>query len=505
MNLRSSAFPSPARIAALAAVLLMPLAHAADLPVLRLPADALQADARVLRQAYETLHPGLYRYNTRDEMAARFDELDRALDHDQPVTEAFLAFTRFTAAIRCGHSYPNFSNQPRVIAGVLTAGRDRLPFRFVWIDRRMVVTEDFSGDPAVARGTIVEAIDGIATGEILDRMLPLARADGHNDAKRIDQLQVRGIDRYEAFDVYFPLLYPGRGPTFKLTVRSPHGKTSVVEVAGLTHADRLARRPAPNASTNPLGWTIAEVVPGTLLLKMPTWVAYNAKWDWKGFVQQVFERLQADGATRLVIDLRGNEGDDRVGDEIVAHLIATPLVSEGIERKTRYRSVPAMLRPTLDTWDPSFFDWGAQATGPDAEGFYPLAGGDGRSAKSNDDAPDGVVIQPRAPHFTGRVDVLLDAANSSATFGFAKLVQDHRLARLVGAPTGGNLRGIDGGAFFFVRLPNSQIEVDLPLIAQVPVTEMPDRGLLPDVAAMPTADDIAAGTDVALRAALALP
>ena len=35
---------------------------------------------------------------------------------------------------------------------------------------------------------------------------------------------------------------------------------------------------------------------------------------------------------------------------------------------------------------------------------------------------------------------------------------------LVGQMTGGNQRGINGGAFFFVTLSNSQLEVDLPLV-----------------------------------------
>ncbi len=95
-----------------------------------------------------------------------------------------------------------------------------------------------------------------------------------------------------------------------------------------------------------------------------------------------------------------------------------------------------------------------------------------------DDAVGGTVIRPRAPHFAGQVDVLVDASNSSATFEFAELVQSHGLGSSSARPTGGNLRGINGGAFFFLRLPGSRIEIDVPLIGQFPRTAMPDRGLL---------------------------
>ena len=162
----------------------------------------------------------------------------------------------------------------------------------------------------------------------------------------------------------------------------------------------------------------------------------------------------------------------------------------------RYRRVPAALRPVLDTWDPSFFDWGDAAAGPDADGFYRLTRSTGaREARG---------IQPAAPRFAGRVELLVDATNSSATFGFAKLVQARALATLVGAPTGGNLRGINGGAFFFLRLPASKIEIDVPLIGEFPERDLPDRGLLPDIEVVPSAADIARHVEVVMRRALTI-
>lgn len=78
---------------------------------------------------------------------------------------------------------------------------------------------------------------------------------------------------------------------------------------------------------------------------------------------------------------------------------------------------------------------------------------------------------------------------------------------LVGQDTGGNQRGINGGAFFFLRLPHSGIEVDVPLIAQFPaggVEAMPDAGLEPDVAVIPSTADMAEGVDTEVRAVFGL-
>ena len=107
------------------------------------------------------------------------------------------------------------------------------------------------------------------------------------------------------------------------------------------------------------------------------------------------------------------------------------------------------------TWapgTPSFKDWGDAATDP-RDGFYTR----GRDADDESGSP----IKSVAPAFAGRTWVLVGAGNSSATFELASTLKQNRLGTLVGEPTGGNQRGINGGAFFFRRLPNSGIELDI--------------------------------------------
>ena len=65
-----------------------------------LKAGDLRSDTTVLREAYEELHPGLYRHNTKAHMDAAFADLDRELDHDQTLQDAFLAFSEFAAKVR---------------------------------------------------------------------------------------------------------------------------------------------------------------------------------------------------------------------------------------------------------------------------------------------------------------------------------------------------------------------------------------------------------------------
>jgi hypothetical protein len=488
--------------------------HATSASASLIAAADLKADLAVLRTAFEAVHPGLYRYNTREQMFERFAALETAFEHDQTRQQAFLTLSLFAATIKCGHTFLNPSNQSKAVADELLKQQDKVPFYFRWIDQRMVVTRDFTPDGQLKIGPEILAINAVPAADILEQLMTIARADGSNDAKRINLLGVTGSERYETFDIYFPLLFPLSRPEFKLKVRSPGASAdSTLTAAALSYESRLAAHDAaesaPEAGDQPL-WKLSYLADGTAYLPMPSWVAYKTSWDWTGFINTTFDSLVERKVANLVIDLRGNEGGSSVGDVILARLIDKPVPRTPGQRFVRYLKVPPELDAVLDTWDPSFKDWSKDALGPmdladrstglpaDAtRGFYRLRNEDGSDPALSDE-----MITPRGPRFTGRVFVIIGASNSSATFEFASLVKSLKIGTLVGQPTGGNQRGINGGAFFFLRLPRSGFEVDLPIMAQFPKRAgelAPDAGILPDVPVASTLDDLVDGHDAELR------
>lgn len=419
-------------------------------------------DVAVLHDALETVHPGLHRYQSTFD----YDALERNLAASHDLGDAYVTLARFLSTIECGHTFPNPVNQKRVVADAVFRNTMRVPFYFRWNERRMIVTRDASASGAFPAGTEITAINGVPVAKILDQLVPLSRADGTNDAKRVANLELLPEDRWSAFDVYYPLVFhPPTGPwTFTIgdrTIEEP----PVTDAARLAVRDELLR---VSKERNAPPWTVA-VRGTTAVLTMQTWVTFNDSWDWEGFVRQAFETMQAKGVKRLVIDLRGNEGGTSVGDVIIAHLITKPVKRDLFGRYVRYQQLPDRLRPALDTWDRSFDRWGDAQPAAAKPGFFRLP--------SQDD-----VIAPRKPHFGGRVDVLVGPENSSATFEFALAMRRHHLGKLIGRPTGGNQRGINGGAFYFLRLPHSKLEVDLPIIGFfADGKEAVNGGLAPDV------------------------
>ncbi|PHV13391.1 S41 family peptidase [Chitinimonas sp. BJB300] len=440
---------------------------------------ALQADGRLLRETLQALHPGLYRYNSPSQIEAHFQQLQARFRTSQSVAQAYLAFAAFTAQVKCSNTGPDFDNQPdHVRHAVLEA--PRLPFYFRWLNERMVITRSFN--PELPIGTQVLRLDGVPVEQILQALLPLVSADGNNEAQRFSGLEVQGRRPVEAFDVYWPLRFPLEGRQLQLSVLKPNAsRIQQIKLPLQAFADRTAIRQADN---NPLArWQLRFPNPRIALLQMPSWAVGD--WDWRGFLQQSFQKLAEKQVSELVIDLRGNEGGaDAVGDSLLGYLMDQSPLPKPMLDKVRYQQVPALLRPHLETADPSFYRWNT-VPDADADGLFALF--NGQTATNP--------LTLLAPGFRGRVVLLVDGSNRAASFQFAQRVRELRRGLLFGRPTGGNLRGSNDGAFMYLRLPGSGIEIDIPLVAHFSTKPEAEAGLLPDVTINTTPAQIAAGRD----------
>jgi hypothetical protein len=451
-------------------------------------AAQLGADVDLAAECLATLHPGLLRYNSQLQIDAGMTSLKRAFATAPDLAQRYLVLSRFLGMLKCGHSYANFYNQKPEVARALFDRRSRLPFAMRWVGDGMFVTSEQERLP---RGTQVGAINGVPVRTMLAALLPYARADGNNDAKRRSLLAVRQTQELETFDVFHGLVYgEPPGGVFVLDVRTPDGAISKIDVPAMTMGERHARVPQRAPDAPAWDWRIDDAN-AVAVLTMSTWALYNSRWDWRAWLNDQLDTLQGDAALKgLVVDLRGTEGGLDCGNVILERFLkadnALPM-----RRLVRYQKTPGHLNPHLDTWDESFRDWGTRAKPFDSRFF----------ALPNEQS----VVKPRGERIDKPLVVLTDAANSSATFHFAQRVKTSGAGRLVGEATGGNQRGINGSAFFFVRLPASGIEFDLPLVGQISLQpNAPDAGIEPDVKVETSAVDIATGIDAPLERALAL-
>ena len=123
---------------------------------------------------------------------------------DHTLAESYISFSQFLAKIKCGHTYGNFFNQPKEVVQAIFSGRNRVPFCFRWIGRRMIVTRDLSPKPMLEPGSEILAINNIQVPDILAKLMTIARADGSNDGKRLAYLEVLGNGKGPKGDIPIP-------------------------------------------------------------------------------------------------------------------------------------------------------------------------------------------------------------------------------------------------------------------------------------------------------------
>jgi hypothetical protein len=231
------------------------------------------------------------------------------------------------------------------------------------------------------------------------------------------------------------------------------------------------------------------------------WRWRQAGFDYQKDIAAIFSIIAAHKPARLIVDLRGNEGGNAgIGVEVLGHLVNAPYQIYAYKELRDYR-FPALL-PNVN--NPKALDIFT------ANSVEPAAGGVLHVKTS---LPNETWSRPLAPYlggFHGRLYVMIDGATGSAGSQLATMLRVNRPdAIFVGEEAGGDMEGPISSPYLELKLPNTKIRVNVPVLKKVFVLKNHPyergRGVPPDHAVLRTQNDIANGRDPALQYALGNP
>ncbi len=441
-----------------------------------IPKSALTADLSLIAKAVPELHAGFDRYTNQKEFIEKVSEVMKNLPNLLTDAQVYLAISEIMATLKCGHTYANFYNQNAVTHHLVFDRPDKLPFTLQITDKQIYIVKNLSNLKGIEAGSEIQSINGTPAADIIAKLLTIVKADGDNNGKRISDLQVSGLGKYEAFDIYFPLLFPAKkGNKYTLQIL-PFKSISNLEIDVTTisrqeRKDLLQKKYNINDLPADSLFQFKLINEGkTAYLKLGTFVDYNLGLDWKKFLANAFKTIERKKINSLIIDIRNNEGGtDNIPAELLTYILSKPLVLEKAVDLVRYQKMKPSYKTYIDTWDKSVFDFTGKVEQYN-EGYFRLL-----NSNSNIES-----LKPKKKIYKGKIVLLVNEANSSGTFLMAKITKYNKLATLVGTETGGDNRGINAGVIGFIRLPSTKIEVDIPLIGTY-YNEGKPGGVQPDI------------------------
>lgn len=357
---------------------------------------ALKDDLALWRLAVLQRHPRFFGQSQLDAPAeAAFRAAEAAIDQALTHRQAFGIFARLNPHFRDAHTLllpwlsgeaPGEEEAKRQFPfGIDVTPAARLRLRSGWVEAGTGRT--------LAKGSQIVAINGMSSSELLTRLQPY----GHGETTKL-QLHMLSVMMPEWLDAVM-------GWRDRFTIALADGGEAQ-DVAWTRGADWKPVTDPALADMPSVEWLGTDAA----LMRIPTFDVDEYPEAYNRAVDAAFAQVRAKGVRKLVLDVRGNTGGQSdAGAQVIRHFLDQPAVQV------------SRARERLNS---------------DNNGVMGYRGEPGAMVEFD---LDDKKMQPLDPdrRFTGQVSVLIDELTYSAGILFATTMQDLKLARLVGRPTGG--------------------------------------------------------------------
>lgn len=467
-------------------------------------AQQIKEDISVMKNIIQHLHPAIYAFQDSLAFQNSIKQLEAEMLAQPDLINAYKAVSKFAAKIKCSHTFTNPWNQGGNIVKAMFYRPDKLPMTLKRLDQRLFVDKNASATPSIRSGLEILSINGVSTDAVLTALAQYVSADGNNYEKKLNRLSLSGSEKFSLFDIYYPLVF-GSTERFDLQFRDHQTSTVFDETVTATSKTNrtkiLIERFGKLETSLRDGWSFGITDNKVGVLKIKSFAVQRKEFDWKGYIDQAFAQLNQEEIANLIIDIRDNEGGQgEVGEYILENVVQEPFAAPAMQSSVRYLSIPDEYKKHISTWAKFPYDFTEKVTEgqADAEGNYQL---------KQKFSVAGKTYKPKKNGFKGKVYLIIDSSNSSATHLMASYAKQMTGITLIGQETGGNQLGTNGGFMFFLRLPNTRIEIDIPVIHMVVPSGSgapKDGGVIPDIPVEKNWQDIVLGNDTELEQTLRL-
>lgn len=447
----------------------------------KLSPSELQEDFAIVKGVLFESHPSLDWFTPKEEITQHFEEQYNLLVDSMSTLDFKHFISKSLSTIRCAHTSCNFSR-------VHTNRNNQTTIQFPFIMRAIgdTLITSFVNDDSVnanfIRGVIIRSINHYPAEQIIEELKNYVQTDGFNQTGKISQLNTgyilptyfhQLISKDSIWNVEFINRFGiTETATFKLK-RIPRDESR--QRVSRDTSERSRSLMALNSTRN-------LQIDTTLSSAFMTLNTFKSGSQLRSFYKETFKTLHKNNIQYLVIDLRRNPGGLISNtNKLLRYVKKDPfyIVQENyaVSRKSSYKKY--ISNYSLNRLISLF-------STKEKDGNYHLT------------FHERNLITPKKKyHFKGEVFVLTGGYSYSASAIFAKQLQGQSNVKIVGEETGGGAYGTTAMTIYRVTLPNSKIDVSIPLYKViVDSTLMSEgRGVYPDISLPLTVNDFRSRID----------
>jgi hypothetical protein len=404
--------------------------------------DALLEDYDFLVEELKLYHQGLYQYVAKDIVDQKIDSIRNTIVSGD---EIYL-FKKVNALIALTNEGHTNTNLPSKILKRFGRSKSFIPIELMFSGKKAILMKYFLDDNlGVQFGDQILSINGKSIDAIMEALQPYVATDGFNETSL-----------YEWVSWYFPLYYSllyGKQKEFEIEVKS--WNTNVVKKYTLQATSLTSTKDKFNTlqtKERPLGFAYKTIADSIGYLAIPDFYSLD---DYEDLYKKEFKKYENVLAPASVYE--------KFKKSKSAQLDQWELI-DGIPHRGAF---------TLMSDYVSEFDYKAP----------------------NEDLK-----------YHGKVYVLIAGRTFSGGAEFASMLKFSNRATFIGEETGGAYEGNVSGESIDVTLPNSKIEVSIPIVhfKMNIQPEIKGRGVMPDYEVPQRWDDIIEGKNSKLEFALRL-
>lgn len=289
-----------------------------------IPLNGIREDYSILREAFETTYPSLYRFTDSLIMTGYLDKQSKSLDRSMTEREFYRIIALTCARINDEHIIPTPSKD---YYDSLKNSNHYFPFSLKIVASRLFIFKNYNLRNELPIGSEVLSINGHSVEEILNTLLPTIPSDGY-----IQTFNVRHLEDYSMtqnqnlFDLNYPIFFE-EADTFRLEFIHPdaQSKKQTISIRGLDYKDYKKFYGERIGYRAPLEFKYLK--DDIAYLRIASFLKYHREdfnQDLQSLYDSIFTQLNQRGTKNLILDLRYNEGGDGTGEKLLSYLLKRP-------------------------------------------------------------------------------------------------------------------------------------------------------------------------------------